>query len=599
MQKIENQIIVSFDLAYKGAVNTPKPVILDKNGGTLGEKFPSDPVRSKYDFLGWYASGKKYTKDTFISESITLKARWISDSELMEGTAANPLLKGDFPDPSIIRVDNVFYMSSTTMYFMPVCPIMKSYDLVNWELVSYPSDIIEDLPNFRLETENADLIGDYGRGQWATSLRYFNSRYWVIFANNTTKKTYLFHTDDIEKGNWQRIVYSRQYHDPSLFFDEVNNKIYIVHGYNNITLTEMEQDLSREKPGGINRTLFPQSIFTAVGGSGTEGTHIFKANNYYYAFLITWISGVRSVLCCRAQSITAPLEEWELRRVLQKGLGSRSGGVAQGSIIDTPSGDWFGYFFQDRDAVGRVPVLVPMRWGEDMWPVFGDEKGNIPLEFPIMLIRKPKPNIYMSDDFGNNNLQLAWQWNHNPDNTNWSLGERPGYLRLKTGRVDRTIYHARNTLTQRTYEPACTAEIALEPVSMKDGDIAGLVVLQATSGFIGIEQDNGTQYVVMYTGDNEDTAKGQNAVVTRKAQVPFTGNRIYLKARCQFKTNTSNSETAVFSYSLDGETWQNIGTTVNLRYTLVHFTGARFGLFNYATKESGGYVDFDYYRIND
>jgi beta-xylosidase len=279
--------------------------------------------------------------------------------------------------------------------------------------------------------------------------------------------------------------------------------------------------------------------------------------------------------------------------VLNAGLGSRPGGVAQGSIIDTPDGDWYGLFFQDRDAAGRMPVLVPMHWDDDGWPVFGDAQGGIPEEFQIKQEKNFQTNLYASDEFEETELPLAWQWNHNPDKANWSLTERPGYLRIRTGRTSRTVCHARNTLTQRTFEPACTGTIALEPAAMKDGDIAGLIALQAVSGFVGIEQEDGQKYIAMYTGSGNGTA----AALTRWERIPFTGGRAYFKISFQFKTPRSSAETAAFSFSLDGKPWQSIGTTVALQYTMPHFTGYRFGLFNYATQEAGGYVDFDYFHV--
>jgi beta-xylosidase len=241
-----------------------------------------------------------------------------------------------------------------------------------------------------------------------------------------------------------------------------------------------------------------------------------------------------------------------------------------------------------------------MTWSDDDWPVFGADSGStigtIPASFQKELAQGYETNLFYSDEFnyGSNKLHLAWQWNHNPDNDNWSVTERPGYLRLKTGRTSKTIYHARNTLTQRTREPSCTAEIALETTNMKDGDIAGFVVLQALCGFVGIEQSGDEKNIVMYTGDN-DSYKGQNAVVEKKASVPFTGSKIYLKAVGSF---TNNRSSATFSYRTDElQEWQSIGTTVNLTFSLEHFTGVRFGLFNYAAKEAGGYVDFDYYHV--
>jgi beta-xylosidase len=237
-----------------------------------------------------------------------------------------------------------------------------------------------------------------------------------------------------------------------------------------------------------------------------------------------------------------------------------------------------------------------MHWDNEFWPVFGDSNGNIPLELNIKQAQDYEQNLYVSDEFNSDKLQLAWQWNHNPDNANWSLSERPGYLRLKTGRTSKTIFHARNTLTQRTFEPACEGTVALEPVNMKDGDRAGIVLLQSISGFAGIEREGDKKYIVMFTCDNENN-KGMNATETRQAMVEFTGDKIFLKISCRFRTDNSIEERASFSYSLDGINWQSIGTDVNMRWTMTHFTGARFGLFYYATKTAGGYVDFDYFSM--
>jgi len=496
------------------------------------------------------------------------------------------------PDLSLIHAGDAYYMVSTTMYFCPVAPIMRSYDLVNWKIVSYCADIIEDLPNFRLETEDQDRIGDYGRGQWASSLRYYNNRYWALFTNNTTNNSYLYSAASAEQGDWDRLVFNRRFHDPSIFMDHDTGKMYIFHGYCDIWLTEMENDLSGVKSGGIDKVILSADKF--MGCKGAEGSHAYKLNGFYYLFLIAFKSGRRVELCYRSSGLDGL---WEGKIVLDKSLGGRTGGVAQGGIVETPDGDWYGFFFQDRDAVGRVPVLVPMRWDDKFWPVFGDSNSNIPLEFQIKQDRDYGQNLYVSDEFDNDKLQPAWQWNHNPDNANWSLSERPGYLRLRTGRTSKTIYHARNTLTQKTFEPACEGTAALEPVNMKDGDKAGIVLLQAISGFAGIEQEGGKKYIVMYTGDNENN-KGMNATETGHAMLEFTGDRIYLKVICKFRTDASTEEKAEFSYSHDGIYWQRIGTELNMRWTMTHFTGARFGLFYYAAKTAGGHADFDYFHVN-
>jgi beta-xylosidase len=534
----------------------------------------------------------------FVAVLIVLSGcRQDEKNQLVMGTAANPLLKGDVPDPSVIRVDDAYYMVSTTMYFSPIAPIMKSYDLINWRIISYCTDIFDDLPVFRLETENSERIGDYNRGQWAASLRYFNDRFWVLFTNLTTNKSYLFSTYDPENEPWERWENSRRFYDASIFHDPTSDRTYIVHGRGPINLTEMSNDLKSVKPGQSDILLVSQG--DVAGGVNAEGAHMFYVNGYYYIFLITWGTSeehIRQALCYRSEHVDGP---YEGRVVLKRGLGNRGGGVAQGGIVDTPEGDWYGFFFQDRDAVGRVPVLVPMRW-EENWPVFA-ENGAIPETFQIKQSQSYKQNLYVSDEFNDTTLPLAWQWNHNPDNDNWSLTERPGFLRLRTGRTSKTVFHARNTLTQRTFEPACEGIVAMETTGMKDGDIAGLMALASYGGFVGIEQEHGQKYIAMYIADNEsDNRRGQNAAVTLSgSRVEFTGDRVYFKINFRFRGATGdNTETAAFAYSLDGETWNNIGTTLEIRYTLTHFTGYRFGLFNYATQNSEGYVDFDYFHVS-
>jgi beta-xylosidase len=370
--------------------------------------------------------------------------------------------------------------------------------------------------------------------------------------------------------------------------------MYIFYGYTDLSITEMLPDLSDVKSGGIDRIIIPQAQAPG-GGTGAEGSHVYKINGYYYWFICTWALGSKTQHVYRATDIEGP---WTERRLLQSNsLGGKA--VAQGGIVDTPDGDWYAFLFKEPNASGRVPTLVPMRW-EDDWPVLGATSGSpVPTSFSIKQALDYEQNMYVSDEFDDTKLQLAWQWNHNPDNDNWSLTEKPGYLRLRTGRTSKTIYHARNTLTQRVFETSCSGSAAMETTSMKDGDKAGLMILQGLSGFVCVEQEGAQKYIAMYTGDNDSSAnRGQNATVTlRGTRVAFDADKVYFNINCTFRGNTSGAETAVFQYSLDGTSWTTIGNTLNMSWTTQHFTGARFGLFNYATKEAGGYVDFDYFHV--
>ena len=111
----------------------------------------------------------------------------ITSTDDGSGYYTNPVIFADVPDIDFIRVDDAYYMVSTTMHLSPGCPIMKSYDLVNWEIVNYVYNILDDADNLALRNgEN-----NYGKGQWAASIRYNNGRFYVGFISYATGKTYI------------------------------------------------------------------------------------------------------------------------------------------------------------------------------------------------------------------------------------------------------------------------------------------------------------------------------------------------------------------------------------------------------------------------
>jgi beta-xylosidase len=182
----------------------------------------------------------------------------------------------------------------------------------------------------------------------------------------------------------------------------------------------------------------------------------------------------------------------------------------------------------------------------------------------------------------------VWQWNHNPDNKLWSVTERQGFLRLKTGRIDTTFLLAKNTLTQRTIGPVSSGITAIEVSNMKDGDFAGLALLQKNYGLVGVKVDGTSKTIVMINATTGKPIEAQS--------IPLTQKMVYFKAECNF---TDKKDVANFFYSLDGKSWTPIGSPLKMAYTIPHFMGYRFGLFNYATKKPGGYADFDYFHITD
>jgi len=502
--------------------------------------------------------------------------------------AANPIIQADVPDIAIIRVGDAYYMSSTTMHMSPGVPIMKSNDLVNWKLVSYAYDTLGDVDALNLTNGQSC----YGAGSWASSFRHHAGKFYVSTFAGTTGKTYIYSTTDIEQGDWQAQSFEPMLHDHSLFFDD-DGRVYMLYGGGDLQLVELKADLSGIKPNGFNDVVVKNASAIAPGDIGlpAEGSQLFKVDGKYYLFNITWPrGGMRTVVIHRADKITGP---YEGRLALQ------DKGVAQGGLIDTPDGDWYAYLFQDHGAVGRIPYLVPVEWKEG-WPVLGVD-GKVPMKLNLPASRGLIPGIVDSDEFertaGEPPLPLVWQWNHNPSNKNWSLTQQPGSLRITTGRVDDNVLAARNMLTQRTIGPECTGTIAVDVSNLKDGDFAGLALLQRGYGLVGVKARDGSKQVVMVN----TVARGRRTEPVDVESVELTQAKVYLRAVCDFreKADGGQNDTARFFYSLDGESWTAIGDTLQMRYTLPHFMGYRFGLFNYATKQPGGHADFDFFRITD
>ena len=494
-----------------------------------------------------------------------------------EKSAHNPIIFADVPDMSMIRVDDTYYMSSTTMHMNPGVHIMKTKDLVNWEIVSYTYDTLGDMDELNIVNGKSC----YGRGTWASSIRYHNNTFYVSTFSSTTGKTYIFTTKNIEKGPWKRIEFSPSLHDHTLWFDD-DGKIYMIWGVQKLRIVELKEDLSGVKEG--TERVFIENANAPIGqnvGLG-EGSQLFKVKGKYYLFTIAWPrGGMRTVVIHRADNLNGP---WKGRVALQ------DKGVAQGGLIDTPEGKWYSYLFRDYGSVGRIPYLVPVKW-EDGWPVLGND-GKVPEILEGLPANKSLvPGIVNTDEFNRTKsepaLPLVWQWNHNPDNSLWSVSERKGYLRLKTGRIDSLFVKSRNTLTQRTFGPECWGSAKIDVSNMKDGDFAGLCALQRKFGLVGVKMMDGEKYIFMISNETETPVELGN--------LPITQNEVYLKIHCDFH---ERKDIATFFYSLDGTNWKSIGGPLKMQYTLMeHFMGYRFGLFNYATKESGGFVDFDWFRI--
>ena len=505
----------------------------------------------------------------------------------------NPMLWADVPDPDVIRVGDTFYMVSTTMHLMPGAPIMASKDLKNWETVGYIFDRLTDSPKYDLQEGTV-----YGRGQWATSLKYHNGKFYALLAPNEggpMGQTYIFSAEKAE-GPWTLVSRMRHFHDCSLFFDD-DNRVYVVYGTGE--LMELKPDLS-DVIEGTHQQIFQRE---ADERGLLEGSRVIKHNGKYYLLMIShvWAPGRhRREVCYRADDIHGPYEKQVI-------LESEFGGFsyeAQGTIVDTQDGDWYGIIFQDRGGVGRVLTIMPCRWING-WPMLGDENGKVPDTVRPLVSGQPATSIVKSDDFSSTKLGLHWQWNHNPIDEAWSLTERPGFLRLKTSRVVPNLYLAPNTLTQRMMGPTCSGIVAIDFSHMKDGDCAGLAAFNGDSGVLTLKRVGKNYFLEMseqavQLTDHEKAVTNVDEKIIKGIAITMLdpkARKIWLRVDGDFQPG--HGDVANFYYSMDGENWEQIGTE---NYRMVFdfrrfFMGTKFGLFCYATKKKGGYADFDEFRF--
>ena len=551
-----------------------------------------------------------------------------------QDTYRNPVINADVPDISVCKVADTYYMISTTMHLMPGAPIMRSKDMINWEVISYVYDRIDDGPRYNLEGDATV----YGQGQWASSLRYHMGKFYVWFTANGAPGKGFVYTADRAEGPWRLVSRPKHKHDGSLFFDE-DGRVYMFHENGRLTelQTEAEAEPYETKPGGIDMQLFERD--DEEKGALLEGSSVVKHNGKYYLCMISMKWGVpgrvRREVCYRADQITGPYE----KHIILETPFESYGGVGQGSLVgDAESNQgWWALIFQDRGGIGRTPCAMPVTW-VDGWPMCGELNAGVDKN-DVEACLNPKnyhiPNdtakkhpsvegLIGSDEFDlpvaalnrmakysyheRTGLKLYWQWNHNPIDEAWSLTERPGYMRLKTARVVSNLNVAPNTLTQRMAAPECTGAICLDVTHMQEGDICGLAAYNGDSGVLRIVKRGGKLYLQV-TSEKSVFKRPRNIervdvevieevrlnVGKQKTADGVKSQLVYLRIHGDFNPRR---DMASFSYSLDGNDWKAIGHELPMRFDYQrHFMGTKFAIFNYATKKVGGYVDVDWFRF--
>ncbi|MGN0832553.1 MAG: family 43 glycosylhydrolase [Kiritimatiellia bacterium] len=499
-----------------------------------------------------------------------------------EPTYRNPVIFADVPDVGLCADDEYVYMVSTTMHLMPGAPIMRSRDMITWETVGY------GIPEFDVKPDFSLLEGKtgYAGGQWASSLRHHQGKFYLWFVANGCGG--FLYTSNRAEGPWKLQTRGPFLHDGSVLFDD-DGRIYIFHGSGHVT--EMKDDFSGPKPGGLDRQLFERGEEKGL----LEGSSVIKKDGYYYLMMVSaFMEGhPRREVCYRTRDLAG---EWEKKVILETEF-DLHGGVGQGAAVKCPDGRWRALVFQDRGGIGRTPCLMPVRW-EDGWPMLGNEFGLIPNDrtklYPDL------SGIAGSDEFDAGELDLRWQWNHRPVADRWSLTERPGWLTLRTCPAAENLFMARNTLTQRMVGPESTAIVRMDVSQLREGDHAGFCAFQGDSAVGEVVVENGARKVVLSRQTVEfsfaDEAKRVSRVETEVfATAPLAGNEVWFKVHGNFRRGQDWAEVA---WSADGKVWSECSPRVPMRFDIAKFfMGAKFALFNYATRREGGSVAIDFFRM--
>ncbi|MBO9560326.1 MAG: glycoside hydrolase 43 family protein [Caulobacter sp.] len=489
---------------------------------------------------------------------------WRADSG--QGTYHNPPLYADYPDPDIIRVGRDFYFASTTFVNAPGLTILHSRDLVNWDIASHVMPRLEGNPKYDLSDG-----GDYRHGVFAPSLRHHNGRFYIA-VTPVGHNTRIYSASDI-RGPWTMHELDREAFDPGLFID-TDGKAYVA--------TSIGSD-------GTIRLLNLNANLTAVTGEqkihyvkGAEGSKLIKRGDWYYLF--NAIPRRLALTVSRAKSLMGP---WETRDQIDDTTGGH-----QGALVDLPDGGWYGFVMRDAGAIGRVTNISPVFWRDD-WPVWGtpDAPGRVPDTAAKPILGQPFVEPPSSDDFRSRSLGRQWQWNHNPDDSRWSLSERPGFLRLKpTTSAD--FWNARNTLLQKGQGPKSRAIAKLDVSGLAPGDACGLGTFGKFSN----------QLVVTRRPD------GQGAVSARVVESTETGptttprgearaiplRDLWLSVDMDF-----TADKAALAYSLDGRVWTQMPGDFPLAFAwrTGTFQGEQFGLFCYNPTGGTGRLDIDSFTL--
>lgn len=520
------------------------------------------------------------------------KPVWLAD--MGDGFYRNPVLHADYADPDVIRVEQDFYMISSSFAHTPGLPILHSRDLINWSIIGHVLDKV-DWPGYE--------VPQHGRGVWAPAVRFHEGKFLVYYAM-PDEGIFMCKAEN-PAGPWSKpylIKKVKGWIDPCPFWDD-DGRGYMIHAFANsrcgikdkLRLVEMTSDnLGLSEKGEI--------VFDGTENHPViEGPKLYKRNGYYYIFAPAGgvVSGWQTVL--RSRCIWGPYED---RIVLHQG-NSEINGPHQGGWVELECGESWFLHFQDKGLYGRIIHLQPMSW-EDDWPIIGVDANGDGIGEPV--VRWSKPNVNSnssnctpdtSDDFAGPALGRQWQWQANPSTSWYSLMERKGSLRLYAiphwEGAGGSLYNAPQLLLQKL--PALEFQVTtlLKFCPDKDYDETGILVFGSQYACLSLKQLQGNLHLSLLHGSYADMEQvlSTTQIASSSNHAPLLTKDIYLRLV------VSQGGKCNFFYGFDGQIWNQLEPPVQAMPG--KWVGAKMGLYaaNRGGLSSAGYVDAEWFRVEN
>jgi beta-xylosidase len=494
----------------------------------------------------------------------------------------NPILYADYSDPDVIRVGNAYYLVASSFHFSPGIPVLKSTDLVHWKIIGHVLPKLTFAPEYDMpgpfqitDATSKPVTGTrYASGVWAPAIRFHDGLFYVYWP--TPDEGIFMSTAKDPAGPWSKpvaVIARPGLEDPCPFWDD-NGDAWLIHGKvgaGPLILHRMSADGTKVLDDG--RIVAEDKVNLPV----LEGPKLYKRDGWYYIFAPFGGVSTGGQAVGRARTVTGP---YEWRTVLEKGTTDVQG-PHQGGYVETPSGEGWFIHFNSTGAFGRIDYLEPVRWQDD-WPVMGDDGHPVATHSIPATGAASRDGLQESDDFSAKTLALQWEWNHNPDDTRWSLTQRPGYMRLVATQADYLVT-ARNTLTQILQGPKAQITTRIDISHMADGQRAGLVLFGVKPVWIGIVREAGVNRVTFSSAGTETPGP------------VIAGNALVLRA------DVTADQTVRFAYSRDAKSFTLLGEPIALA-KFSWWKGSRPGLFTYVkapaqTQNGEGYVDIDWFTV--